>query len=415
MGVLRDVGRGVSAADPLAPLRERLLVRRSELEQELVARVHGVSDLGSEDPDYVRGLKEAVVAALDFGLGAVAAENRGGAIPAVLFAQARQAARVGVGLDTVLRRYFAGYTVLTDAIMREAEGDGPWGRTTLRAVQRNQAALFDRLIEAVAEEYEREQAGTEQSPQLRQLQRVKRLLAGEIVDLSDFGYDVADWNLAVVGTGCDVDATIRELATVADRRLLLVDQAQAATWAWLGGRRRIESAVVAELAARAQPEGMSLALGEPGRSLTGWRLSHRQALAAFSVTLCGKPRLVRYSEVAMLAAVVQDDVLATSLRELFLAPLEEDRDGGASALATLRAFFSAGRQLSTAAAALGVTRQTVGRRLRSIEERLGRTIEACGAELDTAVRYADLVENTRGRSDPLLPSRSFRDTQRQTG
>ena len=41
----------------------------------------------------------------------------------------------------------------------------------------------------------------------------------------------------------------------------------------------------------------------------------------------GPEPFVRYVDVALLAAVLQDDLLATSLRKLYLEPLEAERDG----------------------------------------------------------------------------------------
>ena len=45
-------------------------------------------------------------------------------VPVALLAQARLAARVGVSLDAVLRRYFAGYTLLGDFLIEEARALG---------------------------------------------------------------------------------------------------------------------------------------------------------------------------------------------------------------------------------------------------------------------------------------------------
>jgi len=53
---------------------------------------------------------------------------------------------------------------------------------------------------------------------------------------------------------------------------------------------------------------------------------------------------------------------------------------------TLRAYFTTGRNITSAASALGVSRQTVGNRLRVIEEKLGRTIESCAPEIEVALR-----------------------------
>lgn len=95
-------------------LHARLQARRPEIERDVLSRVYGVSDpTGVSNSEYVDGLRAAVSAALDFGLAAIErGERRAPPIPAALLAQARVAARSGVGLDTVLRRYYAGHSLL---------------------------------------------------------------------------------------------------------------------------------------------------------------------------------------------------------------------------------------------------------------------------------------------------------------
>ena len=56
------------------------------------------------------------------------------------------AARHGVGLDTVVRRYFAGYGLLSEFVVEEAEEGGLAEKLGLSRLLRGQAALFDRLI-----------------------------------------------------------------------------------------------------------------------------------------------------------------------------------------------------------------------------------------------------------------------------
>ena len=87
---------------------------------------------------------------------------------------------------------------------------------------------------------------------------------------------------------------------------------------------------------------------------------------------------------------MQEDTLAASLRSLYLEPLEAERDGGATLKETLRAYFRAERNVSSAAGALGVNRNTIASRLRTVEERLGRSLATCGADLEVALDLAEL-------------------------
>src|SRR5215475_2827436 len=92
-----------------AEVAERLRAKRQEIEQATLTRVYAVSEPPPRSgPEYIEGLRQAVSAAVDYGLeGIERGEQSAPPIPDVLLAQARLAARSQVSLDTVLRRYFA--------------------------------------------------------------------------------------------------------------------------------------------------------------------------------------------------------------------------------------------------------------------------------------------------------------------
>jgi hypothetical protein len=370
----------------------RLHARRPEIEQAILDRVQALG--GPQDtsnPEYAHGLRATVSLALDHSLAALGrSEERTPPVPAMLLAQARLAARAGVSLDTVLRRYVAGYTLLGDfLISAAAEGSELRGRS-LQRLLRTQAALFDQVLSAVSEEYSREQQGRLANAEQRRADRVRRLLAGELLDTSELAYDFEGHHMGMIATGPRAARWLAELAKALDRRLLLVCREQEAVWAWLGSGRRFEREELEGLVARDLPGDLVLALGEPGQGLSGWRLTHRQARAALPIALRGDRRLICYGDVALLASMMRDDLLTASLRTLYLAPLAQERDGGTVAMETLRAYFAAGRNASSAAAALNVSRQTVKNRLGAIEERIGRSLSVCANELEAALRLERL-------------------------
>ncbi len=363
----------------------RLRARRGEIEQAILTRVHAISDPTEvSDPAYAEGLRAAVSAALDFGLdGIERGEGRPPAVPIALLAQARVAARNAVSLDTVLRRYFAGYMLLGDFLIEEAS---PLRGAELQRLLRAQATLLDRLLTAVAEEHARESVNRPDSAERRRAEQVERLLSGELMDAAELSYELEGSHLGVVANGPGATEALRRLAPSLDRRLLLVRRERGTVWAWFGGRRGLDPHELGTQLCSSWPAEVALALGEPGEGLDGWRLSHRQASAALSVALRSEKSIVRYAEVAMLAGALQDELLATSLRQIYLAPLRRERDGGETAKGTLRAYFAAQRNVSSAAGALGVSRRTVTSRLRAIEELLGRSLDRAGTELETALR-----------------------------
>ncbi len=367
-------------------LAERLRERRGEIEAALLTRTYAIADpTEAADPEYAQGLRAAVSAALEYATDALEkSEERAPSIPMVLLAQARLAARSRVPLETVLRRYFAGYTLLSDFLIEEAEHVGISSGPLLKRLLRVQATLFDQLTVAVTEEYGRETALPESSSE-RRTHLIKRLLDGELADTSELAYGFDGWHLGMVLTGDGVAEFIRRLADLFDCRFLSARPREGATWAWLGRRSRLNPREVIDAAVKLELAGVALAIGEPAEDIAGWRLTHRQADVALPIAQSGATP-VRYSEVALLASILQDDLLSASLQRLYLTPLESDRDGGELARETLQAYFESSCNLSSAAAVLGVTRQTVARRLRHLEERFERNLDSSALEIEAALR-----------------------------
>ncbi len=374
-------------------LAARLRARRAEIEQAMLARVHAVSDPGAvDDPEYAAGLRTAVSAALDYGIAAIeASEDRRRPVPPELLAQARGAARNGVSLDTVLRRYFAGCSLLSDFALGEADALGLAGRD-LQGLLWLVSIQLDGLVAAVAEEYTRdveEQASLVGSRQ-RLAERVRRMLGGEPLELADLRYELDAWHLGVIASGPGALEALPGFLESLDCQQLVVGGEEGLVWAWAGSRSRLAACEALAGAERDLPAEVSLAVGEAGQGIEGWRLTHRQARAAIAVARRAGERRVRYADVALLAAALRDDVLASSLHDIYLGPLEAERDGGEALRDTLHAYLAAGRNVSSAAARLGIARQTVSIRLRAAEEKIGRSLDDCGAEAEVALRLKDL-------------------------
>jgi hypothetical protein len=427
MGTDGDVSPDVSRGDRAAAGRvvRRLRARRDELVQAIFARVRSdaFGSVGAHDAEYVAGLRAAVEAAVEHVLtGVEHGEAWAGPIPAVAAEQARRAARSGVSLDTVLRRYLVGHTLFEQFVMDEAAGSGLADeREALRGALRAQAAVLDRLLERIAGEYGDELARMGRSPEQRRAERVRRLLEGGVAEdgaVAEAGldYELEDrWHLGVIATGADAARVVRGLAVGADRRLLSVAQGERSVWAWLGGRQRFAAGELERVIGMgphppaegrephppgSHPAGshpaVVLAFGEPARGIEGWRLTHQQAQAANVVTsrrnrngIPPAQAVTRYADVALLASVLQDEALAKALLDIYVAPLEDAR-GGSVLRETLRAYLATECHVSSAATALGVVRRTVDSRLRTIEQRLGRSLHPCPAELKVALELNEL-------------------------
>jgi PucR C-terminal helix-turn-helix domain/GGDEF-like domain len=261
---------------------------------------------------------------------------------------------------------------------------------------------------------ERERAG--RSSEHRLAERVRTLLmdAGPpglhahspgAIDL-ELGYELEGEHVGVIARGAGAREALREAAQRLDRRLLCVAWGEGPTqpvWAWLGGQLGLRmgdlgatlSAVTdrpgrAGEDAGAEGSSVSFAVGEPAQGLAGWRLTHQQAQAALVVALRRPRGFTRYADVALLASALKDEMLARALIETYVEPLEDARGGGRALRETLRAYIAAGRNVSSTAAALGIVRNTVVSRVRTIEERLGRPLHPCPAELEVALALDEL-------------------------
>lgn len=373
-----------SSERALAELQERLRARRAEIEEAIFTRACALLVAPHcLDPEYLRGLRCAVDAAIECGLDSICrAEERSLSVPPATLCQARLAARAEVSLDSVLRRYVAGRALFLGFLLEEADRLGMSPLALLPA----QNASFDRFLAAIGKEYERERSARARSPEQQLTKRIERLLAGEAIDQAELAYDLQAHHLAAVAKGPLAAEAIRALTEPLDCRLMLLPRPEGVLWAWIGARSPLDPA---ELSFSRAHERIALSLGEPGQGIGGWRRSHLQARAALPIALGSAQGFARYGHSALLASALGDELLASSLRALYLEPLQRGRDRGEQARETLRAYLASECNASSAAALLGVSRQTVTRRLRSIELRLGRPLSECAAELQVALRLEE--------------------------
>ena len=163
----------------------------------------------------------------------------------------------------------------------------------------------------------------------RRRECVKSLLAGEQVDHSELGYDLDGHHLALMAKGEGAPEAMRQLAKQLDRRLLAVCREEESIWAcWLGGRRPLDAQRALQALTEISLDGVIVTVGEPGEGLAGWRLSHRQAKAALPIAERRGDAVLHYADVVLLTSILRDDLVATSLHQLYLAPLEDSPDGG---------------------------------------------------------------------------------------
>jgi hypothetical protein len=385
-----------SDLDFRAELVARLRARRNEIEDAIFARVRRLSEpVGDEDAAYVAGLRTAVQEAVDYGLKFIEVGDEGSVpVPAGATSQARRAAREGVRLDTVLRRYAAGSSLLEEFIVAEADG---LPSRVLRQVFRDRSSQVDLLMDTVATAYRDELEQQKQSSTQKWAEGILRLLTGhDLAKTVDVDYDFEVWHLGAILVGDAAHSTARLLAERLGSRLLDLPRDSQTVWAWFGSRRQPVAAELKPFLLANLPAGVSAAIGEPRQGLDGWRQTHREAQIALQVMLEKPKKVIRGRDAVLVAAILRDDMLVRTLLDTYLRPLEEDAHSGAMLLATLRAYFSAGGNAAAAAAELGVTRHTVQRRIRTAEEKLGQLLPTCQAQLQVALEIGEL----KGHREP---------------
>jgi PucR C-terminal helix-turn-helix domain/GGDEF-like domain len=371
--------------------------RREEIGLEIFARVRAIGlDEERPDPEYVEGLRLAVEAAIDHTIEAFGRESdRPLEVPHRVLAQARLAARHGVTLDTVLRRYLAGHAVLGDFLVEEA-AHLRVSTGELRRILRAAAAETDRMLAAVSTAYVSELVSTPAaSREQRRLEIVRRALDGELVDVGNLGYDVDRFHVGIVFGGSQMEEALASLVARRDAVHLHVAGDDGLLWAWIGRNEGLSPREIQAALAAVLPVGPRVGIGEPLFGRTGWRLTHEQARAALFVAERSSEQVVRYADVAVLASAIKDELLTTSLKAIYLDPLEETRGDVGVLRDTLRAYFAADRSASSTAAALGVTRNTVTNRIRAIEERIGHLRPSLAADLSLALRLDELKSTDR--------------------
>ncbi len=375
----------------------RLRARHSEIAHTIYARIQeAVPDsAGGQNPTYQVGVLPAVTAildscfeALEHGLGWTVP------IPQEAAAQARRAARAGVSLGTVLRRYVAGHRRLSEFVVEEAENIGLSSNgSALNNLRRILEMLLERVTAAIESEYNDEREQLVCTPEQRRTEIVRRLLAKELVEfaeLAELEYELdTSWHFGVIATGTDIHGAFRRVKADCRCELLLAQCDDGTVWAWFGASQRLKIVDIERVLTPNGTTGEILAIGGPGWGLDGWRQTHREARGAQLRALRRPEQVVRYAESPLLVAALENETLATWLGE-FLA-LIRGRADSADLLETLRAYIDAGCNSTSAAHVAKVRRQTVGNRLRLVEELLDRPLCACLAEIDVALRLADLA------------------------
>lgn len=359
------------------------LVLAADLEEDLRPRAQAIAaGIRAEVPELFadaryeafaqRGIEALLVefaSVLRHGLGDVRA-------PHAAVAFARSLADAGVALDVVLRSYRIGQEA---AFGRAAEVAGDADEDDPAAAVARVGMLSFRFTDAVMTDVaaafeEQRERHIRQSLATREA-IVARLLAGERVDGAEaqLGYRLDGAHLAMVGD--DVAAVVRALHPAQPSGVPGTPSGVPGTPALVVGvggwvRPGVDWS-------RLEGTGLRVAVGGPAAFADAFAQAQRAATVAHRTTAA----VTHYADVALLALLLDDPAAAERFAAEELGEVAHRND----LQTTLRAYFDAGHDQSATAAALGVHRNTVSRRLAQAEALLGHPLGPRRRELEAAL------------------------------
>ncbi|MFI6043149.1 PucR family transcriptional regulator [Nocardia sp. NPDC051321] len=339
-------------------------------------------------------------------------------LPAEAHAFARTLARRGFELRMLLRTYHVGMEAVLD-YMTEAIDQRKAPQEIERAVM---LRMFERAtkwvsmsVELLTDTYMEERERVLRAALNRRTETVRALLAGDELDLDQasarLGYRLTQRHLAFVlwtdesesGSGDgEVAGVLERVATrvaagLGTARVLTVASGSSGMWAWAGldelsgadaARIEQEPGALERIAAGLVEAPVRVAFGVPGGQGTGFRQSHREAVAARQVAERGPvptARVIGYREVEIAYLAGADDAAMRGLIGRELRTLSGSDPNAARLRATLHAYLKSHRSPEATAKLLGVHKNTVRYRIQRIEELLGHPIEQRSLPLEVAL------------------------------
>jgi DNA-binding PucR family transcriptional regulator len=327
-------------------------------------------------------------------------------------AWSRQLVHDGSSLTTALRSFERGHADAWQVIastLRESR----WGLSAedrADIMEYASARLFEYAntitVQAISAFLD-EQAGLERRDESSRLRAVTGLLQGDLdprmaersigyrLDASHTGYTLWDSG----GTErVRLDTVAAELGTRIDHWQHLTVRGESGTLnGWLSCKA---GTLQAALHGLRPPRGIQAAFGSTHWGLSGFRLTHREALEAKRVSraIGGQP-LTMYDDVGVLALASRDTELACAFVEAHLGSLSTDDEKSRILRETLQVFLQERGSPAATAARLRLHRNTVVKRIEKIEESLDTDIDRGSLNLRVALELARLLSHRPPQPD----------------
>jgi DNA-binding PucR family transcriptional regulator len=326
--------------------------------------------------------------------------------PAAAVEEARRRAQRGTALTALLRAYRLGHTVFLEWSFQELARQSQDARMVTSVTMEISAIVagyVDQTSEEIVASYARERENWLRNRSAVRTARVRELLSGQRVDVdaaeAALGYRLRQHHLGVVcwsadehGSADTITRLERAIGHVAARTAsgadpVFLPRDESSAWAWLplGITDRFD----ADAARAADLDGdLHVAFGDVVKGVDGFRLTHRQAIAAQAVALAGgsPPRVVTYAEVAPVAMMLGSPDLLRDWVRSTLGGLAADDEHHARLRHTLLVFLDTGGSYKATAERLVLHKNTVQYRINKATESLGRPVGDSRHDVELALR-----------------------------
>jgi hypothetical protein len=325
--------------------------------------------------------------------------------PAAALEYARRLAQRGTSLTALLRSYRLGHACFSDWFLRELAqqaDDASMITAASLSMTKIVAGYVDQTSEEIVTAYTRERESWLRNRSTARAARIRDLISGERVNVSateaTLGYRLRQYHVGVVcwtGETAAAADTITRLehaighvagkAACPDPVFLPRDVSSAWAWLPLGIRDTFDAADASTAGADGD---IHFAFGDAAKGTSGFRLTHRQALAAQAVALAAgsPPRAVAFSQVAPVAMMLGSADLLHAWVLATLAGLAADDEHQARLRETLLVFLQTGGSYKATAERLMLHKNTVQYRIRKAEESLGRPVGQNRHDVELALR-----------------------------
>ena len=371
---------------------EMLSVRVDELTADVQALiVELIPELREAATDILR---ESVRANIETALAGLEsrADSAEATAPATAIEYAQALAQADVAPTALIRAYRVGQTRFLRRCIEEllASSSAPVDVLATLQIVESVSVRLDRVVEQVYDAYE----------QARELKLRDRsaVLAGRVRDLlrdkpadtdaaeAALAYRLRQSHVAAIAWiedgALDALVRLRRFSTTLGEDLgcaehpLFVAADERSAWVWFPTSDDVATAPSLAEVAKAD-RSVSVAVGEPGRQVDGFRRSHQQAASAQAVAEAAgsaHEQITPFADVAPIAAICDDLVSARAWVHEALGGLAVDTTRNAGLRETARVFLETGGSYTATAEQLFLHRNTAQYRVKQAEEVRGRPL-----------------------------------------